>query len=261
MNRPFPTSLKSAPPFAQVDAVLQHISVARTRGEKEAVLRALRRDGPSVLSFINAHGMNLAWSDPDFMDAFLEADVLVRDGVGMALFMRAGGIDPGLNLNGTDLIPEILKMHKDLRIALAGTRSPDVEEAGARLESRYGCNVIATIDGFESDDATYSSWAQEHRPDIIVLGMGMPKQERISMRLQADLTYTCTIINGGAILDFLAGRVLRAPKWVRATRLEWGYRLVREPGRLWQRYLVGNPVHVFHALQFRQWKGRQSPHI
>lgn len=261
MNRPYRTSLSSPPPFAQVAALLQHISVARTRGEKEAVLHALTSDRPSVLAFINAHGMNLAWTDPALMAAFLGADVLVRDGVGMALFMRAAGIDPGLNLNGTDFIPEILRMHADRRIALAGTRSPYVEEAGARLESRYGCKIIATIAGFEADEATYSSWAQKHTPDIIVLGMGMPKQERISMRLQTDLSHPCTIINGGAILDFLAGRVVRAPEWVRATRLEWGYRLVREPGRLWRRYLLGNPVHIFHALQFRRWIGRQSPHI
>ncbi|MGA8046776.1 MAG: WecB/TagA/CpsF family glycosyltransferase, partial [Dermatophilaceae bacterium] len=119
--------------------MLHHISVATTSGEKTNLLQEIARgDGPVVVSFINAHGANLAWSDPAFRDAMLASDVLLRDGVGMSMLMRMLHQDPGLNLNGTDLIPEILRTNAHRRIALAGTTSTYVETAARRLRSLYG---------------------------------------------------------------------------------------------------------------------------
>ncbi|MNI76456.1 putative N-acetylmannosaminyltransferase [compost metagenome] len=101
-------------------------------------------------------------------------------------------------------------------------------------------------DGFASID-TYIDLARQQQPELIVLGMGMPKQENVAARL-AELGRPCLIVCGGAILDFMGGKVTRAPDWLRRLGGEWVYRLSREPRRLFVRYVVGNPLFLLRAL-------------
>ena len=98
------------------------------------------------------------------------------------------------------------------------------------------------------DTARYVQLAAAHRPAVIVLGMGMPRQEEVAAVLRAALGYPCLIICGGAIIDFLGGRMSRAPRWLRAAGLEWLYRLALEPRRLFRRYVLGNPLFLSRAL-------------
>jgi len=102
--------------------------------------------------------------------------------------------------------------------------------------------------------------AREQQPELIVLGMGMPKQEAVA----AELAVTggpCLIVCGGAILDFLGGKVSRAPEWLRRLGGEWLYRLLREPKRLFMRYVVGNPLFLLRTLLYRRAGGsaRRAP--
>jgi exopolysaccharide biosynthesis WecB/TagA/CpsF family protein len=86
---------------------------------------------------------------------------------------------------------------------------------------------------------------------LIVLGMGMPRQELVACSLRAQLDYPCLIVCGGAIIDFLGGKTARAPAWMRRLGLEWVYRLAQEPGRLFRRYVLGNPLFLARALRLR----------
>lgn len=244
--------------LAGMSLLFEHVTVVDSVGEREAMVRELGHTSePLVVSFINAHAANLAWSDQAFRAALSSSDVLFRDGIGMAIALPGLGLEPGMNLNGTDLIPDILRAHAHRSIALAGSTSACAEEAANRLRTQLNCRVIAAIDGFRTDD-TYSVWAHSHRPEVIVLGMGMPKQERLALRLRSELDHPCLIINGGAVLDFLAGRVDRAPCWARAARMEWVYRLVHEPRRLWRRYILGNPLFLLRALRVSVWRHLHS---
>ena len=89
---------------------------------------------------------------------------------------------------------------------------------------------------------------EELRPDILLVAMGVPRQELwIDRNLSAA---HCTMpIAVGALLDFLSGAVPRAPLWVRRARMEWIYRMWIEPGRLWRRYIVGNPVFLVRVVR------------
>jgi exopolysaccharide biosynthesis WecB/TagA/CpsF family protein len=79
--------------------------------------------------------------------------------------------------------------------------------------------------------------------------MGMPKQERVAALLARHLDYPCLIICGGAILDFLGGKVTRAPKAFRRIGMEWLYRFMLEPKRLFKRYMVGNFVFLYRGYR------------
>jgi exopolysaccharide biosynthesis WecB/TagA/CpsF family protein len=81
--------------------------------------------------------------------------------------------------------------------------------------------------------------------------MGMPKQEAVAARL-ANSGVPCLIVCGGAILDFLGGKVSRAPQWMRRLGCEWVFRLISEPKRLFTRYVVGNPMFLLRTLIFRE---------
>ena len=113
---------------------------------------------------------------------------------------------PGLNLNGTDLIPRILRRYAGRPIALFGTQEPYLGQA----ESVVACELApgsscVTANGF-LDTASYVRLAAAHRPSLIVLGMGMPRQEEVAAMLRAELGFPCLIVCGGAIIDFLGGK-------------------------------------------------------
>lgn len=231
------------------ELLLQLSSVDDARQEWQ-LLRGLAPQQPTVLGFANAHAMNSAARDPDFARALAGCDVLLRDGSGMAILLRLLGHEPGLNLNGTDLIPKLLQRFDGRRIALFGTREPYLARARREIEARLAPrSPCVCANGFLPNEE-YVRLAREFRPGLIVLGMGMPRQELLAQRLRAALDHPCLIVCGGAIIDFLGGKTPRAPRWMRLSGLEWCYRLAMEPRRLFGRYVLGNPLFLARALRF-----------
>jgi exopolysaccharide biosynthesis WecB/TagA/CpsF family protein len=232
------------------ELLLQLASVEHVRQELQ-VLRVLAAPVyPTVLGFANAHAMNSAARDPAFSRALTGSDVLLRDGSGMAILLRLLGQDPGMNLNGTDLIPKLLQRFDGRRIALFGTRERWLDEARRVVETQLAPHSpCVCMNGFLSDEE-YLRRARAQKPALIVLGMGMPRQELLAQRLRATLDHPCLIVCGGAIIDFLGGKTPRAPDWMRAVGLEWCYRLAQEPRRLFRRYVLGNPLFLARAWRF-----------
>ena len=204
---------------------------------------------PVVISFINAHAFNLVWKHPAFAANLPHSDVLLRDGIGISLLMRALGMDPGLDMNGTDFIPFIVRAFVAKRVALCGTAEPHLTEAAVAVR-RLGGEVVLAIDGFR-EYAVYVEQIACAGADLVILGMGMPKQEAVAAKLARELNGPLVIVNGGAILDFWANRFPRAPFAWRRLRLEWLFRLIHEPRRLWRRYLFGGIVFAVRVAQLR----------
>lgn len=218
-------------------------------GERQLLEWLLRPGEARILAFVNAHAMNSVAQDVRFFDALMSADVVVRDGIGMSILMQLLNQPPGRNLNGTDLIPKILQRCAGMPLAFFGTRDPWLGNARdvAVRKLAPGSSVV-TAHGFMELEA-YIRIAAQHRPRVIVLGMGMPRQEEVAVALRAALGFPCLIVCGGAILDFLGGKTPRAPLWMRRLGLEWLYRLSREPRRLFARYVQGNPRFLARAAR------------
>lgn len=231
--------------------LLQQLSSLDDARQESELLRWLASPTrPTVLGFANAHAMNSATCNTAFSWALGRSDVLLRDGSGMAILLRLLRQKPGLNLNGTDLIPKLLQRFDGRRIALFGTREPYLEQARRVVEGKLAPkSPCVSANGF-LPDAEYLRLAREHEPELIVLGMGMPRQELLAQRLRVNLRHPCLIVCGGAIIDFLGGKTPRAPRWMRESGLEWCYRLAMEPQRLFRRYVLGNPVFIGRALRF-----------
>lgn len=236
--------------------VLEKITVIRSYDEETSLVEQLTRDNenPVVLAFVNAHAMNMIVANGDFYDDLTGSDCLLRDGSGMSLLYSRLGLDPGMNMNGTDLIPRLLENVQGRRLALWGTNDETLFLAQEKLVQETSLDIVSIRDGFQ-DDVKYLTLFDEYRPDVIILGMGMPKQERVARKLREYAQGDVLIICGGAIIDFIGSRVSRAPRFFRQLGLEWLYRLLLEPRRLFTRYIVGNPLFIARTLRLR-WSGK-----
>jgi len=233
--------------------LLDSLFICRTGAEEAALIRQLvERKSVCVLSFLNAHGANIAWRNSEFLKYLADSDVLVRDGVGLSILLRILGCDAGLNLNGTDFIPKLLnELPHDRSIAVYGTKELWLNKTITLIRS-LGFKTVYAEHGFHQDEY-YSRRYTEQRPSLVILGMGMPKQERVALLIRSSAIMAdvpTLIVNGGAVIDFMANRFPRAPHWMRQWEIEWLFRLMQEPKRLWRRN-IGSIVFLYRALLTR----------
>ena len=230
--------------------LVARLNIVSDEAAKAALLQQLSAaQQPVVVAFVNQHAVNLAWARSDFAAALRSADVLLRDGVGIEYFLKLNGCPPGHNMNGTDFIPKLAAAYAGRRVAVLGTRFPWTGRAAAALAS-LGCDVAVQLDGFQEDE-TYLHALEAARPELVILAMGMPRQELLAARLSKTLSFPTGIVNGGALADLLAGQHSRAPRVLREARLEWLFRLTQEPRRLARRYLVGGPAFLWRVAVLR----------
>ncbi|MGE0279354.1 MAG: WecB/TagA/CpsF family glycosyltransferase [Rhizobiaceae bacterium] len=205
------------------------------------------------VAFLNAYVSNVSKADRAFADT-LARFLVLADGVGVDIASKLLYGQPfPANLNGTDLVPALLRtLPGRLKIGLVGAKRENIEAACdrfARLAPQHQFYLISDGYFFSAGEQQIFADLREIRPDILLVAMGVPRQEFWIDGLTKD---QATIVVGvGALFDFISGAVPRAPQWMRRARLEWLFRLILEPGRLWQRYVVGNPLFLWHLMQ--QW--------
>ncbi len=206
-----------------------------------------------TVAFCNSHSVNLARRDPGFARAMAGALVL-NDGIGLDLAGRLlhGSPFPA-NLNGTDFTPAVLAAcERPLALYLLGSPAGVAEKAAAALEARFPHHrVVGVRDGFfpPAEDAAVAAAVHAANADLILVGMGQPRQELWAAN--HGLTTGAALMCIGAFLDFAAGQVPRAPIWIRRLRLEWLFRLALEPRRLARRYILGNGLFLLNVLRDR----------
>ncbi len=194
--------------------------------------------------FANAHSLNVARENDRFRSA-LTGFLVLNDGLGVDLASRVKYGRPfAANLNGTDFVPHFLRATKRrLRIFLVGTTDAAVAQAALKIGEYYPRHrVVGWHNGFFSGpdeiDETCRMIQAAHA-DCVLVGMGNPLQEFWIQEYGAK-SGASLLMAVGALFDFQAETVRRAPLWIRNMRCEWLYRFLQEPRRLLQRYLVGN---------------------
>jgi exopolysaccharide biosynthesis WecB/TagA/CpsF family protein len=197
------------------------------------------------IAFCNAHTANLAWGDAAFRET-LRAFTVFADGVGVDVAAKLlHGAPFAANLNGTDFIPELLRTSpRPLRVALFGAKPQVAEKAAAALAAVAPQHAIAAVQhGYVSEEEALLFMDELRRApvDVLLVALGNPGQEYWISRLVTG-EHATLAFGVGALFDFLAGEVHRAPLWIREIRMEWAYRLAQEPQRLFRRYVLGNPL-------------------
>jgi exopolysaccharide biosynthesis WecB/TagA/CpsF family protein len=167
---------------------------------------------------------------------------------------------------GSDLVPRLcaLAASKGWRLFLLGGDPGVAEAAVAKLHSLYPqmkpVGFYSPPFGFEKDPAEMEKSIRAvaaHAPDIILVGLGAPKQEKWAIRAMPHLGAR-VYLGVGASLDFIAGTRSRAPHWMRVSGLEWFYRFIQEPGRLWRRYFIKDPL-FFKLILKQKWGTYREP--
>jgi len=232
-------------------ALVKRTRVVRDCDDENLLIEELATlNSPKIVGFVNSYAMNSVVKNATFFNSLCAADILLRDGSGMAMLFTRLAMRKGLNMNGTDFIPKLLESYRGRQVAFWGTQEPYLSQAVSLAQSRYGIKVVSFHHGFDPEQV-YVDLAAEYKPDLILLGMGMPKQEKIAALIR-DTRMTTLVVCGGAIIDFMGNKIKRAPRWVRQLGFEWLYRLMLEPKRLYKRYVLGNPVFIFRLMRLHR---------
>jgi N-acetylglucosaminyldiphosphoundecaprenol N-acetyl-beta-D-mannosaminyltransferase len=205
-----------------------------------------RRQGGAVFTPNVDHVMKAEW-DPAFRAAYQHASLSLADGMPLVWVSRLLGRALPERVTGSDMIVPLLRLAaaRRWRVYLLGG-APGVAPAAADLLAKeLGVIVAGWDDAQIAPDGTDRSGdsvarAQAAQADLILVALGPPKQELWIARSLAAVR-PAVGVGVGASLDFLVGKYRRAPAWVGRIGLEWLYRLLQEPRRLWRRYLVEGP--------------------
>ncbi|MBI5493974.1 MAG: WecB/TagA/CpsF family glycosyltransferase [Deltaproteobacteria bacterium] len=205
---------------------------------------------PGYVLTPNVDHVVLARQDASLAAAYRDVFLSLADGMPILWAARALGRPLPEKVSGSDLVVPLLERaaREHCSIYLLGGRAGSGPEAARRIAQRWPTLRIAGVDApfinaTADDDASRAAFDRVVRasPDLLLVGLGCPKQERWIHRYSCLLPGTVSL-GIGASIDFLAGAVPRAPAWMSRSGLEWLYRLSREPRRLWRRYLVRDPA-------------------
>jgi exopolysaccharide biosynthesis WecB/TagA/CpsF family protein len=213
---------------------------------------AIVEGGHVKLAFCNANLVNVA-ADDAALKRSLGTFLVLADGIGVDIgsWVLYASAFPD-NLNGTDFFPAFFgSQQRPLHIALLGGRPGVPDRAAEQLARRYPLHRFTVVShGYYApeDEERLLDGLKADRPDLLLVALGNPLQERfIAARLGPQ---HCAVAAGvGALFDFFAGEVQRAPEAFRRIRLEWVYRLWLEPRRLWRRYVLGNPAFMVRVIR------------
>jgi N-acetylglucosaminyldiphosphoundecaprenol N-acetyl-beta-D-mannosaminyltransferase len=213
-----------------------------------------RRGESRYVCLSNVHMVMEGWDDQNFRQIINTADLITTDGVPLVWCLRALGVPSAVRVYGPDLTLHVCATaaQQQLAIGLYGGTAQSLKEFAALLQSRFpaieiACSIAPPFRPLTAaEDATYTKQLAESGARILFVGIGCPKQEIWMSEHRGRLNMP--MLGVGAAFDFHAGRIKQAPAWLQAIGLEWLFRLLMEPRRLWRRYAWHNPRFVLFFI-------------
>ncbi len=213
----------------------------------------------ACVAYVNTYAINLSIESPWFRDYINSADVTYCDGFGVKWGAHLLGLKIAYRYTPPDWVSQLAVecVRQEVSLFLLGARPGVAPRAAMALQKRFpGVSIVGTHHGYfdkRRDSVENGLVLQEIRaaqPDILIVGFGMPLQEHWLVENWQQIRAK-VVLPAGALIDYLAGEVPRAPRWMTDHGMEWLGRLVVEPRRLWRRYLVGNPQFLWRILMDR----------
>ncbi|MEM5875597.1 MAG: WecB/TagA/CpsF family glycosyltransferase [Candidatus Aenigmatarchaeota archaeon] len=213
----------------------------------------IKEKTPHTIVLLNPHLILEARKRPEYTNYIKNADIVTADGFGLLLAAKLLGDSFPERVTGTDLMYLIgeISQKKKYKIFLLGGKPGVAEKAKQKYEEKFpGINIVGIHHGYFSEDeeSKIVNEIKMKAPDILIVCMGAYKQEMFIKKYINELNVPLCFGNGAA-LDFVSERLKRAPKWMQKIGLEWFWRLIQEPKRLWKRYLIGNTIFIFLVLE------------
>lgn len=226
-------------------------------------------EGKLLINTINAHSYNTARKDSLFAEALTNGDVLLPDGVSIVMackWIKAKSL-PKERIAGWDLFAfEMEKLEREseeLRtkseeskiVVFMGSSQKVLDLIVKRAAEVYPHLKVVTYsppyktEFSDEDNKAIIDAIHAANPDLLWIGMTAPKQEKWTYSHWKELNIHCHVGSIGAVFDFFAGTMKRAPMWWQEHGLEWLYRLLKEPKRMWRRYIIGNALFLWNMVK------------
>ena len=216
-------------------------------------------EGKLLINTVNAHSFNTAKKDQLFADALTNGDVLIPDGVSIVKACKwiKAKSQPKERIAGWDLFSfEMEKLEKKGgTVMFMGSSQKVLDLIVKRAAEVYPHLKVVTYsppykpEFSDEDNKAIIDAINAANPDLLWIGMTAPKQEKWTYSHWKELDIHCHVGTIGAVFDFFAGTVERAPMWWQRHGLEWLYRLLKEPKRMWRRYIIGNMLFLWNMLK------------
>lgn len=213
-------------------------------------------EGKLLINTINAHSYNMARKDKQFAEALSKGDVLIPDGASIVKACEWIGAksQPKERVAGWDLFAyEMDRLNrKGGKCMFMGSSEKVLALVKKRASVDYPNIMVETYsppykpEFSDEDNRSIINAINATDPDLLWIGMTAPKQEKWTYTHWQELDIHCHVGTIGAVFDFFAGTAKRAPLWWQRHGLEWLYRLIKEPRRMWRRYLVGNVLFLWY---------------
>lgn len=215
--------------------------------------------GKLLINTINAHSYNTALKDPLFADALINGDALIPDGISIVMACRCLNAKsrPTERVAGWDLFEyEMGRLNaKGGKCMFMGSSEKVLALIRKRAAEVYPNITVETYsppykpEFSDDENRSIVEAINNANPDLLWIGMTAPKQEKWAYSHWNELDIHCHCGTIGAVFDFFAGTVERAPLWWQKNGLEWLYRLIKEPKRMWRRYIIGNTLFLWNVMR------------
>lgn len=235
-----------------MDIKLNELRLIESKRELEAI-----PEGKKLINTINAHSYNTALKDKLFAEALQRGDALIPDGASIVMACRwlKAKSQPEERIAGWDLfVMEMERLNrKGGKCFFMGSSEKVLGLIKERTKTVYPNITVETYsppykpEFSEEDNRAIIEAINRADPDLLWIGMTAPKQEKWTYTHWDELKIRCHTGTIGAVFDFFAGTVERAPEWWQKHSLEWLYRLLKEPKRMWKRYIIGNTLFLWNV--------------
>jgi len=257
--------------------LIKNLSLIKNKSELQNI-----KEGKVLINTINAYSYNVAQRDPLFAKALTEGDYLIPDGMSIVKaykFLNRNGSKKRKRVAGWDLFAyEMARLNEEAENDQAywKTMNPERERPVVMFmgssekvlslivkkaaQTYPNLKIVTYSPPFkaefsEADNAAIISAINEANPDLLWIGMTAPKQEKWTYSHWNELNIHCHVGTIGAVFDFFAGTSKRAPVWMQNCGMEWFFRLVHEPRRMWRRYIIGNTEFLM-LVAHERWANR-----
>ncbi len=221
----------------------------------ELIERSVRERVRTRLAFVNPDCLNKAHGLKPYRAALNSMDAVFADGSGLQFAGKLLGVHVRANVNGTDLFPLLCHVcaRSGQSLFLLGAGEGIAERTAETMRARHpDLRIVGTHHGFFSseEEPALLETIEASGADILLVAFGAPRQELWIETHHRTLSLP-VMIGVGGLFDFYSGRISRSPSWLRELGLEWTWRLLQEPARMWRRYIIGNPLFVWRVMRQR----------
>jgi len=220
------------------------IDVLDTKETIDLVEKYVKTKTPLHLMGVNADKINEVNENPLMKEIVNSCGIINADGASVVLASKKLGKPLPERVAGIDLMQDLVKLSDDkgYSIYLLGAKQEVVEKTRDVLKEKYkNLNIVGIHNGYFKEDywKEISKEIKKKKPDLVFVGITSPTKEYLIEFLQND-SNNCVFMGVGGSFDVISGNIPRAPKWMQKANLEWLFRVIQEPRRLFKRYFVGN---------------------